>query len=97
MTATLNFSTIIEFESLSSLGKRYLFDRLTERRKKNRLAEEQMSKRMLGLNVDNKKSVEKKKTGSGFLSNSQWITVGVIMGGAGVLLGGLLSWFKVHI
>ncbi len=56
-----------------------------------------MSKRMLGLNVDSKKSVEKKKTGSGFLSNSQWITVGVIMGGAGVLLGGLLSWFKVHI
>jgi hypothetical protein len=52
---------------------------------------------MLGLDVD-AKTVDKKfdKTKSGFLSNKQWVTVGVIMGGAGVLLGGLFSWFKVQ-
>jgi hypothetical protein len=71
---------------------------LTDRRKKNRIVEERMSKRMLGLDVDKKPSTEKsEKTASGFLSNKQWIVVGVIMGGAGVVLGGLMSWFnKAH-
>ena len=75
-----------------------MLDRLTDRRKKNRLAEERLSKRMLGLDIDTAKTIDKKsdKTKSGFLSNKQWVTVGVIMGGAGVLLGGLFSWFKVQ-
>jgi len=51
---------------------------------------------MLGLDNTDKKSIVKKseKTKSGFLTNKQWITLGVIMGGAGVLLGGILSYFN---
>ena len=55
-----------------------------------------MSKRMLGLTDDDtKKSAADKKSGKGgFLSNKQWVALGIMMGGAGVLLGGIMSYFN---
>jgi hypothetical protein len=69
---------------------------LSERRKKNRIAEERMSKRMLGLTDDAKSKKGSGKTASGFLSNSQWVKVGLLMGGAGIVLGGVFSWLKIQ-
>ena len=59
------------------------------------MAEEKMSKRMLGLTDDDggKKSAADKKSGS-VLSNKQWVVLGVLMGGAGVALGGIMSYFN---
>ena len=70
--------------------------RLSDRRKKNRLAEERMSKRMLGLEDNDKKASDKKSetTKTSFLSNKQWIAVGVMIGGAGIALGGFISYFS---
>jgi len=60
------------------------------------MAEEMMSKRMLGLTDDDgKKSAADKKSGkSSYLSNKQWVALGIMMGGAGVLLGGVMSYFN---
>ncbi len=69
---------------------------MSERRKKNRIAEERMSKRMLGLTDDAKSKKGSGKTASGFLSNSQWVKVGLLMGGAGIVLGGVFSWLKIQ-
>jgi len=56
-----------------------------------------MSKRMLGLDDDLKSKKGSAKSASGFLSNKQWVKVGLLMGGAGIVLGGVFSWLKIQL
>lgn len=61
---------------------------------KNRQKEEQLSKKMLGLD---KYEAEKKKKKA---NDKAWrlkngLTIGLIMGGVGALLGGLVAWFRI--
>lgn len=68
-----------------------LLTKLTTKKKKNRRVEEELSKKMLGLDKYEEEQKNKSKW-----KIPRFFTVGLVVGGVGALLGGIVAFLKVQ-